>query len=107
MIKHLVTVAALCAALHNAQAQPQLRTTTMQVVCGNAQEILTDLSKSPYEAFILATEGEIATIVFVDPNDNDMLVFRVQGATSCAVAGGTIKKRNNGIFREAKNAVGN
>jgi len=100
MIKQLVTFAALCAALHNSHAEPQLRSANLQVVCGNAKEILTDLSKSPYKPFIFAVNGEVATLVFVDPNDGEMLVFRVQGGTACAVTGGIIRQRNTDIFKE-------
>lgn len=107
MIKRLCTAMVLFAALHNTHAEPVLRQSTMQVVCGDAQEILTDLSKSPYKPFILAVDGGVATWVFVDPTDGEMLVFRIQGQTACAVTGGIIQRRNNDIFKETKNAIGN
>jgi len=101
MIKRLCTALVLIAALHNSYAEPQLRSASLQVVCGNAQEILTDLSKSPYKPFIFAVNGEVATWVFVDPGDGEMLVFRAQGGTACAVTGGIIRQRNTDIFKEA------
>lgn len=101
LFRTILLVSANLAALHNSYAEPQLRSASLQVVCGNAQEILTDLSKSPYKPFIFAVNGEVATWVFVDPSDGEMLVFRAQGGTACAVTGGIIRQRNTDIFKEA------
>lgn len=106
-IKRVFMGALLGASMLAHAQEPTLRQATLQVICGSASEIRTDLSKSPYKPFIFAVNGGVATWVFVDPDDGEMLVFREQNGTACAVTGGIIQKRDMSVFKDTKKANNN